>query len=123
MWAKRERGFGLGNLLVWVVVVVMLAIFGMRVVPSLIEYYSISKSVQAMTEDVQLAHATPPEIRASFDKRASVGYITTVKGSDLDISKDGNNLVIAFSYTKQIPLGGPISLLIDFKGSSKGKGG
>ena len=38
----------------------------------------------------------------------------------MDYSKEGNAVVIAFSYEKRIPLFYNVSLLIDFHGSSSG---
>ncbi len=122
MLSKHQRGVSLSGLLMWSVIIVLVLIGGMKVVPPVIEYVSIVKSIKAMTADSQLAGATVGDIRKAFDKRAEVGYIDVIKGSDLDISKDGNDLVISFAYAKKIPLGGPVSLYIDFQGSSKGKG-
>ena len=63
---------------------------------------------------------TVPEIRASFDRTASVDYITTLTGKDIDITKDGDKVVVSFAYDKEIPLAGPAYLLIKYRGSSAG---
>ncbi|HET7774868.1 MAG TPA: DUF4845 domain-containing protein [Azospira sp.] len=120
MLKKHQRGVSLSGLLVWSFIIVIVVMGGMKVVPSVLEYYSIGKSIKAMVSDNHLKSATALEIRQAFDKRAEVGYITEIKGSDLDISKDGSDLVISFAYAKKIHLAGPVSLYIDFQGSAKG---
>jgi len=121
MLHRHQRGIGLSGLLLWSFVLVIGGIFGMKVVPAGIEYYTILKNVKAMTADGQLNNATVIDIRKAFDRRASIDNISAIDSSDLDITKDGNNVVIAFAYSKKIALGGPVSLVIDFQGSTSGK--
>ena len=75
------------------------------------------------TEQVGVAAsivATVPEVRAAFDKQKSIEYaISEISGKDLDVTKVNDKLVIAFSYDKEIPLGGPVYLLIRYEGRSK----
>ena len=42
-----------------------------------------------------------------------------MSGKDLDITQVNDDIVVAFAYTKKIPLFGPVSLTIDYAGSSK----
>lgn len=121
MLGRKQKGVSLSGLLVWAIILILGAVGGMKVVPAVIEYFAIVKNVKAMTADGQLNNASVVDIRNAFDRRASVAYITAVTGADLDISKEGNDVVIEFSYAKKIPLGGPVSLYIDFAGSSSGK--
>jgi hypothetical protein len=58
------------------------------------------------------------EIRKAFDRRANVDAITVVTPGELEISKDGGELVISFAYAKTIPLFANVSLLIDFAAST-----
>jgi hypothetical protein len=113
---KYQRGVTLSGLIVWGVVIALVAITGMRVVPDVIDYYKIKKIVASTAMNAN--GKTVPEIRAIFDKYADVDSIQTIKGTDLDISKEGNEVVVAFAYEKRIPLFHNVSLLIDFQGSS-----
>jgi hypothetical protein len=58
-------------------------------------------------------------VRKAFDRRAAVDDITAISPADLEITKDGNEIVISFAYEKRIPLFYNISVLIDFAGSSR----
>ncbi|MBV5337727.1 MAG: DUF4845 domain-containing protein, partial [Deltaproteobacteria bacterium] len=61
---------------------------------------------------------TVAEIRTSFSKYAEVDHIQAITPADLDISKEGNRVVIAFAYEKRVPLFPNVSLLIEFQGAS-----
>jgi len=50
---------------------------------------------------------------------AQVDDISTIKGSDLEITKDGNQIVINAACRKEIALLGNLGLQIDFAASSK----
>lgn len=116
---KYQRGLSLSGLLATCFVVVLVFVFGMKVVPAVIEYYTIVKDVKAIANSADAS--TVADVRKSFDRRADVDDIKAITAADLDVTKEGNQIVIAFQYEKRIPLGGPVSLVIDFKGSSLGK--
>lgn len=114
----RQRGLSLLGLIVIGILIALVAVVGMKVAPSVIEYFNILKAVKSMAGSGELRGATVADVRRSFDKRADVGYITSINGSDLDIGKEGNDIVISFAYSKKIPIFGNVSICIDFEGSS-----
>lgn len=113
---NSQRGVAISGLLVWGIIIALVAVLGMKVVPEYIEYFKILKSVKSVSTDA--SGKTVTEIRAAYDRYADVNYIQTLKGTDLDISKDANGVVIEFAYERRIPLFYNVSLLIDFHGSS-----
>jgi len=116
---NKQRGVALSGLLFWGIIIALVALLGMKVGPEYLDYYKILKSVKSISAGA--ASQTVPEIRAAYDKYADVNYIKTLSGTDLDISKDENGVVIAFAYERRIPLFYNVSLLIDFQGSSSGR--
>jgi len=117
---KNQRGVALSGLLFWGIVFAMVALLAIKVAPTSIEYYKILKDIKATAGSVQQG-ATVPEVRNAFSKYAEVDHIKDFSPSDLDISKDGGQVVISFAYEKKIPLFGPVSLLIEYSGSSAAK--
>ncbi len=90
------------------------AVVGMQVVPSFIEYQSVKKAIMS----AKTASTNPNEIRASFDKQADVGYIESIKGKDLEIHKNGDDVEVSFAYEKKLHLVGPASLLMEYEGTT-----
>jgi hypothetical protein len=109
----------LSGLLSWGVVIAVVAMLGIRVAPEYLTYFKIVKAVKAVA--LNSSGKTVPEIRASFAKYLEVEHVSTITPADLDISKEGNDVVIAFAYESRIPLISNISLLIDFEGSTSGR--
>lgn len=113
---KLQRGVALSGLLFWSVVLVLVAVLGMKVAPTVVEFYKIKKDCKAVLAQVG-KEATVPEIRAAFDRFADIDMLE-FKGNQLDISKEGGQIVIAFGYEKRIPLFANVSLVIDYQGST-----
>ena len=116
---KREHGVSLGGLLMILFIVVVVGIFGLKLVPAYIEYYKIKAAVVAIAGD-RSKSSSVSEIRRAFDARANIDDINSIKSSDLDVTKEGGDVVISFEYPKIVPLAGNVSLYVNFKGSSKG---
>lgn len=113
---SSQRGIFFFGLLFLGVVLALLAIVGARVVPTASEFMTIQKAVKKAAADGD----TVPAVRASFDRTASVDYITSISGKDLEVTKQGDKVVVNFAYDKEIPLFGPAYLLIKYRGSSAG---
>jgi hypothetical protein len=116
---KRQRGMGFAGVLALLVGIIFLAIIGMKMVPAYIEYFAIKQAVAAITQGGQLRNATVADVRKAFELRQAIDDFTSVGPKDLEITKDGNEIVISFAYEKRIPLFYNISVLIDFAGSSQ----
>jgi hypothetical protein len=114
---KYQRGLTLTGLIAWGVVIFLVAVLAVKVVPEVIDFYKIKKAVASTA--MQSRGKTVPEIRADFDRHANIDSINTIKGSDLDIYKEGSVVVVAFAYETRISLFYNVSLVIDFQGSSR----
>jgi hypothetical protein len=110
---------GFAGVLVLLIAIVFVAIIGMKLVPAYIEYYTIKNAVTAITQSGELRNATVADVRKAFQSRADVDDIRAVTPADLEVTKEGNEVVIAFAYEKRIPLFSNISVLIDFASSTK----
>lgn len=114
---KHQRGVALTGLILWGIVLILVAVLGMKVVPTVIEYYKIRQDVRAVVEKAS-PEATVPELRRAFDKFADVDQLS-LSSKDLDIFKNNRGqIVIEFAYDKRIPLFGNVTLLIEYKGTS-----
>ena len=112
VWSKQtQSGLTLTGLIFMVAVVGLIAVLGLRIVPSVTEYMAVKKAIVS----AKSAGNTPQEIRAAFDRQADVGYIQSITSKDLDISKEND---VSFAYQKVIHLAGPASLVLDYEGST-----
>ena len=114
---RAQRGVTLFGLMFWAIVVGFGALIGMKVLPTMNEYFTIQKAVTKLAAS---GAVTVPEIRASFDKQKDIEYsIQSITGKDLEITKENDKIVIKFAYDKDIELIKPVYLLIKYEGRSK----
>ena len=113
----KQLGVSLGGLMAGAVVFIVLAMIGMKLGPSYLEFAAIKKAVVAIAQDK--AGGTVAEVRKTFDARATIDDISTVTSKDLEVTKDGGQLVITAAYRKEIPLVSNLGVYIDFRASSK----
>lgn len=114
-----QKGISLSGLLMWSVVLIMVAILGMKLAPAYIEYASIQKALTGIAEDPNFKNTTPKQIRDSFLKRTQIDRISTVTGNDIEIKIENKQRVLEINYSVTIPLVANISLFIEFNATSQ----
>ena len=82
----------------------VVALLGMRVIPTVIEYTTIQKAVARIASE---GLSTVPEIRNAFDRQRDIEFsIQAISGKDLDITKENDKVVIGFAYNKEVESSG-----------------
>jgi hypothetical protein len=114
----RQRGVSLSGLIFVLMIIVLIAIFSLKVIPPVLEYKNIKDSIKM----AKGTNGTPQEMRVTFAKNADVNEIKSVGPKDLIITKDGANTEIAFAYDKEIPLFTDVKLVIHFSATTDPSG-
>ena len=114
---EGQKGFTILGFIFVAAVVLSIAMIGFRVLPSYIEYFSVLRILK-QTLDSSPEGTTLTQFRRNFDFRASADYIDSVRGSDIDLSKQDNHIVASTEWTKTLPLIGNVSLLLEFQASA-----
>jgi len=115
----RQRGLGLVALIVILVIICAIALFAMKVIPSYLEYRAAKGAIDAIARDKP--GASVGDIRRAFENRSAIDDITAVRSTDLEISKDGNGIVISFAYRKEVQLFPNVGLYIDYTARAGGQ--
>lgn len=112
---RWQSGLSLTGFIFVLIILALIAVVGMKVVPTVIEYTAIKKAIVNAKASSQSA----AEIRASFDRQSAAGYIETISGKDLEITREASGFEVTASYEKKITLFGPVSLVIDYVASTQ----
>ncbi len=112
---RNQRGITLVGMVVICIIIVFVAIGGLKIAPAYIEYFTVKKAIVGVA---QTTRGTVAEVRQAFDRRAQIDDIDVIAGKDLEITKEGNDIVISFAYPKRVSLFGNVSVVIDFAASS-----
>jgi hypothetical protein len=97
------------------VIVVFLLLIGAKAVPAITEYFAIDRAVQKVAGEGQ----TVRDIRSAFDRYGTIDDIKSISGKDLDITKDGERVIVSYSYSYSIPVLDNVRIVIDFAGSNR----
>lgn len=111
---SRQGGFSLLGFLFVVGVLACLGVLGAQAFPTVLEYQAALKAVQKAS-----AGNTVGEVKTIFDKAAQIDDINSISGKDLIVTKEGDKVVVAFAYNKEIHMFGPAFLLLKYAGRSK----
>ena len=114
----KQRGLSLIGFMIIAALAGGALLIGFKSVPAISEYMAVKRVVSKVAEEGS-GGASIMQMRQSFDRSAVIDDITTVKGSDLNIFKEGNVVVIDVKYSREIPITGIVSLLFNFDASSK----
>jgi hypothetical protein len=115
--ARAQRGITLFGLLFWAIAVGFVAYVLVRTLPTVNEYATIQRTVERIAATQP---ATVGEARAAFDRQKEIEYsIESISGRDLVVTKENDRVVIAFAYEKEVPIAGPVYILLKYEGRSK----
>ncbi len=113
-YLHRVRGMSLIGVLFVAMLVAAVALVVVQVVPTYSEFQAVQNAV-----DKASGGTTVLEIRNLFDKTASIDDIRSITGKDLVVTKEGDKVVVTFSYQREIHLAGPAYLTMKYSGRSR----
>jgi sensor histidine kinase regulating citrate/malate metabolism len=113
--SRRQRGVSLLGLLFVAVVLALAGVLGIQALPTVVEYQAVLKAINKAQHG-----STVPEVRQIFDKAAQIDDISSISGKDLEVAKDGDKMLVRFSYAREIHMFGPAWLTLKYAGQSKG---
>ncbi|MBI3936475.1 MAG: DUF4845 domain-containing protein [Betaproteobacteria bacterium] len=111
---NKQEGISLSGLVVTLIVLALVTLLGLKLLPSYLQYFSIQSQFRAIANDPEMKNATPGEVRKAFSRRAQVENITAIEPGDVEVTKDGNQIVLSASYSVRVPLVANISACLDF---------
>jgi hypothetical protein len=113
-----QDGVSLSGLIMVLAIIGVIAVLGMKILPTVTEYLAIKKAINTS----RTAGPTPADIRRSFGNTATIENIESISAKDLVLVKNGDGYDISFSYERRIPLFGPAVLLLAYQGTTAANG-
>ena len=111
---QHQRGASMLGIFLICMMIVLVAVAALKIVPAFTEYSTVKKAAFASVEGAK----SVVEVQKAFDRRAQVDDISAISGKDLEITKEGNAIIVSFKYDKKIPMFKNMSVLLEFAGSS-----
>lgn len=111
---SKQRGISFLGLIFVGGVLAVTGVVAAQVFPTLLEFQAVNKAVNKAREGNSVV-----EIRSLFDKAAAIDDIKSITGKDIEITKEGDKIVVSFAYSREIHLAGPAWLTLKYAGRSK----
>jgi Tfp pilus assembly protein PilE len=113
---ERQRGLTLVGFLFVAAVVLIAALVAFRMAPAYIEWYTVQRALENAVKDT--TDPTLNNIRRSMERKLNADYADAVSARDVEVTRQGNNIVASVSWQKKLPLVANVSLLLDFDASA-----
>lgn len=113
-----QRGVSLSGLVVGLAVIFAVALLGMKVFPTFLEYRAAKDGIASAKRQ----GGTPQEMRAAFNKAADINMITSIDGKDLIVSKVNGETELSFDYENKVALFKDVYLGIHYSATTDKSG-
>lgn len=114
---RKQRGISLIGLIIVLGLVGFFGIMGAKLMPYYLEYFAVKKMFSAMDANGDLKGSVR-DIRRGFDTRNAIEDVKSVRGDDLEITKEGGETVVSANWSVKVPLVYNISACIDFSATT-----
>ena len=113
VYMGNQRGVSLTGLIITLAVLGFFVVMAAKLMPAYVEYFTVKKMFAAMDQAGDLK-GTVRDIRRSFDTRNAIEDVKSVKGEDLEITKEGGETVITATWSTKVSLVSNASACLDF---------
>jgi hypothetical protein len=118
---NRQRGATLSGLIVVSFFLIVIALLGFKLFTPYMQYFTVQKVFKSIAADPEVKSGTRREAITAWARYAMIENVNVISGDDIDVTKEGNDVVLSASYSVKVPLFARISLLIDFNPTSAGR--
>jgi hypothetical protein len=116
---RRQNGFTLTGFLLWAVVLIFAALLLFKIGPPYMEFLSIQSNLRAIASDPEGRAGVRRVVEDLFDRRSAIDNISSVRANEIVISREGDNVVLSFEYTKCVPIVFNIRACMDYNPTSR----
>ena len=115
---KKQLGVTLSGLIMVSFVVIIVLLLGFKVFTPYTEYLSIQKIFKTLAHNPEIRNGTNRDFMQAWAGYAQIENVSAITGDEIEITREGGNMVVSASYSKKIPLFKHVSLVIDFNPTS-----
>ena len=111
---SRQSGMSIVTLIFILAVLAAVGAVALQAFPSVIEYQAALRAINKAKDEGSVT-----SVRAAFDRYADIDSISSIKGKDLEITKNGDQSIVSFAYEKEYHMFGPAWLTLKYAGQSR----
>ena len=93
-------------------------LLGFKLFKPYTEYFAIVKVFNTLAQKPEVREGTRRDFGAAWASYAQIEGITSITGDEVELTKDGNRMIISASYQVKVPLFKNYTLVVDFNPTS-----
>lgn len=109
------QGLSVAGWMVAIVIVVVFATAAMKIIPPMLEFNTIKGLIESVLSDTKLGLQSAEEIRNDIGKRFLINNVSVIGANDLEIVREGSDVVIGVDYEVRENFFSNIDFAITFK--------
>ena len=114
---NRQLGVSLVGLIIGSIILIFVLLLGMKTLPPYLEFFTAKKFIIQIAQEQRGGSVL--DIRKAWQLKTAIEDVPSVTDKDLEITKEGGEVVISFAYRKEVPLFANVGVYLDFAASSK----
>ena len=88
---NKQTGVSISGLIVVLVILAVLALFGFKVGPAVAEFFTAKNIIKTIAQEKR--GGSVAEIRKAWDTRTMIDEVKVISSNDLEVTKDGGDVV------------------------------
>ena len=117
---RKQRGITLTGTIITLGGLAFVGVMGAKLAPAYIEAASVKKILRIMEQGGQ-TKGTVRDIRYAYEKLNGIEDVKSVRGDDLEITKQGGETVVSAAWSVRVPMVANINACLDFTASTADK--
>jgi hypothetical protein len=109
----KQRGISLIGTIVILGAIGFLGIMAAKLLPAYSEYWSVRKMLTTMDQG-GMTKGSVRDIRFNYEKLNGIEDVKSMRGEDLEISKEGGETVVTANWSVKVPLFANLNACLDF---------
>ena len=114
---NRQLGVSLVGLIIGSIILIFVLLLGMKTLPPYLEFFTAKKFIIQIAQEQR--GGTILDIKKAWQLKTAIENVEAINEKDLEITKDGGEVVISFAYRKDVPLFANVGVYLDFAATSK----
>ena len=115
---SRQRGMAVTSWIFIIALVLFFALLGIKMIPTYMEFYSISKILDSVAEERSLKNASTRQIRKIFDRRININSIYDFDPKSLKFrhgtGEYKGKLIMEVKYEVRKKMAGNVDVVMSF---------
>jgi hypothetical protein len=115
---RQQQGITITGFVIFSILFVLGTLLAFKLVPVFTEYFAIQRQFRSLAEDPAVRSGQRAAFERAWAARATVEDIRSIDGRDIDIAKQGDQIVISGAYSVKVPLFRNVAACFDFTPTS-----